>query len=124
MRLSIDDVQGMSDQQIAAIVRSEALKQKTKEIKAAQEDIRYHEDKIQSYINNKAFVQNILDKIKNISFTEEELSYSSSKNNECGSEHSLGVFIEDLEDIIRNDWDINYHTEKLEELRSALKNYP
>ena len=43
---------------------------------------------------------------------------------ECGSEHSLGVFIEDLEHIIRNDWDINYHTEKLEELRSALKNYP
>ena len=124
MRLSIDDVQGMSDQQIADAVRSKILEQKTKEIIIVQEGIKHHEDRIQYYINNKAFVRNILDKIKNISFTEEELSYSSSSNDECGSEHSLGDFIEDLECTIRNDWDINYHTEKLEELRSALKNYP
>ena len=124
MKLSIEDVQAMSDQQIADAVRSQILEQKTKEIIIVQEGIKHHEDRIQYYINNKAFVRNILDKIKNISFTEEELSYSSSSNDECGSEHSLGDFIEDLEHTIRNDWDINYHTEKLEELRSALKNYP
>ena len=120
MRLSIDDVQGMSDQQIADAVRSKILEQKTKEIIIVQEGIKHHEDRIQYYINNKAFVRNILDKIKNISFTEEELSYSSSSNDECGSEHSLGDFIEDLECTIRNDWDINYHTEKLGGLRSRL----
>jgi len=122
MRLSIYDVQGMSDQQIAAIVRSEALEEKIRETKATQGAIKHHEEKLQSYINNKSFAQGMLDKIKNISFTEEELSYSSSSNDECGSEHSLGGFIEDLERIIENDWDINYHTKKLEELRSALKN--
>ena len=110
----------MSDQQIADAVRSKILEQKTKEIIIVQEGIKHHEDRIQYYINNKAFVRNILDKIKNISFTEEELSYSSSSNDECGSEHSLGDFIEDLECTIRNDWDINYHTEKLEGLRSRL----
>lgn len=116
------NIDGMSDQQIAEAVRSIAHRAKAGKIKSLQEGIKHHEDRIQFYINNKVFVQGILDKIKNISFTAEELSYSSSSNDECGSEHSLGGFIEDLERIIENDWDINYHTKKLEELRSALKN--